>query len=215
MQRASSVRQWKRRSVGVPSHDVPSLPVFLPISRQRMSRRHAGLYVKRFSHESAHRQTHTHTQTGPILYPRPLTREGMINWKLLSFHRSSWKNLGWWIAPRMGACNQTWRLHGDGYKRLEWHSIGSSSKTWLISLKPVLNTVVLHSAQLNFATFVIIENVFIKLTFNVHSFSKGHIFLSMFMSLRGHWPWPRVVPILSETLMKKIAFQLKINESAL
>ncbi len=41
-----------------------------------------GLYVKRFSRESAHRQTHTrthtHTQTGPILCPRPLTREGII-----------------------------------------------------------------------------------------------------------------------------------------
>ncbi len=37
------------------------------------------LYVKRFSCERAEWRTHghTHTQTGPILYPRPLTREGM------------------------------------------------------------------------------------------------------------------------------------------
>ncbi len=32
-------------------------------------------YVKRFSRESAELQTHTHTQTGPILLPRRLTRE--------------------------------------------------------------------------------------------------------------------------------------------
>ena len=95
-------------------------------------------------------------------------------WKLLSFYRSSWMTFGWWIAHKMGACNQTGRLHGDGNKGLEWHSIGSSSKTWLISLKPLkpeLNAVILHSAQLNVATFVIIEKVFIKLTYNVRSTS--------------------------------------------
>ncbi len=38
-------------------------------------------YVQRFSREIAektHTQTDTHTQTGPIPYPRPLTREGTI-----------------------------------------------------------------------------------------------------------------------------------------
>ncbi len=32
--------KWKRLSVDEPSHDVPSLSIFLPKSRQRMSRRH-------------------------------------------------------------------------------------------------------------------------------------------------------------------------------
>ncbi len=35
-----------------------------------------GPYIKRFSQESANRHTDAHTYTGPILYPRPLTREG-------------------------------------------------------------------------------------------------------------------------------------------
>ncbi len=57
---------------------MPSLLVFLPKD------------VKRFSRESAHRQTdthkHTHTQTGPILYPRPLTREGINTiWEAKAF----------------------------------------------------------------------------------------------------------------------------------
>ena len=38
-----------------------------------------GSNVKRFSRESANRQTHTHTQTGPILYPQSLMQEGKIS----------------------------------------------------------------------------------------------------------------------------------------
>ncbi len=39
-----------------------------------------GPYIKRFRRERAEWQTHTQTdgQTGPILYPRPLTREGKM-----------------------------------------------------------------------------------------------------------------------------------------
>ena len=52
------------------------------------------LYVQRFSQESADRHTVTHTQMGPIPYPRTLTREGMtfhegfklLSWTILSLY---------------------------------------------------------------------------------------------------------------------------------
>ncbi len=105
------------------SCDMLSLSVFLPRSRQRMSRRQVVTYVRSWRHVTSHdvilhhkmdlcnlyRSHHqkvrkspfsksrpwpltydlwqtdggqTHRQTGPILYPRPLTREGNIqSWK--------------------------------------------------------------------------------------------------------------------------------------
>ncbi len=69
-----------------PSHTVPSLSVFLRIM---LSNRHS-IYLKNITaHFASVSQTvqpwerwltgtHTHRQIGPILYPRPLTREGTM-----------------------------------------------------------------------------------------------------------------------------------------
>ena len=59
-------------------------------------------HVKRFSRESAELQTHTHahTYTGPILLPRPLTRDVKININLKgnvnkgNYNNESAKNVG-------------------------------------------------------------------------------------------------------------------------
>ncbi len=84
---------------------LPRRALFVNVFAERChdvtSQRHgvmSCLYVKRFSCESAHRQTHTrtHTQTGPIPYPRPLTREGMTFWCL---PRSRRYKKAWFLQP--------------------------------------------------------------------------------------------------------------------
>ncbi len=87
------INYWKRLSVDAPSRDVPFMSVFWPKNRQGMSRLHAVT-----SHDvmtsccnvtwcqvswQNDRQTHTHRQTGPILYPRLLTREGIKHFQIL------------------------------------------------------------------------------------------------------------------------------------
>ncbi len=67
-----------RVPIGLESHGKPGKWKFLIV------RFTACQYPKRFRCESANR--HTHRRTGPILYPRPLTREGtMFVWGLVVF----------------------------------------------------------------------------------------------------------------------------------
>ena len=95
---SSFIRIWKRLSVDAPSHVVPSLLVFSPerpLSTDYIYTFHVlQLLVTVWLLERwmTDRRTHRHmdTQTGPILYPRPLTPEGM------SFFRS----------PRPGSCRK-------------------------------------------------------------------------------------------------------------
>ncbi len=72
--------KWKRRSVGAPSRDVPSLSLFQTKSPSNSHFTSVGQTVYPWESWITDRRTdaQTHTQTGPILYPRPLTREGKM-----------------------------------------------------------------------------------------------------------------------------------------